>query len=162
MQNETSPVSVTFANNKTAVAISNGNTHTCAILHEGSLACWGNNNFGQVGDGSSSTIRTSPVEIDLGEGVSALASSLGQNHTCAILNDHSLRCWGLNSLGQLGVGTSSNEDCGGIACMKSPTAVNLGTNRTAVAVTAGLHHTCALLDDGSVKCWGFNYFGQLG
>ena len=76
-----------------------------------------------------------------------MAISAGEGHTCAILDDGSVACWGGNQYGQLGDGTTTNRD--------TPTqTASLGVDRTAVAITSGYSHTCALLDDGSVVCWG--------
>jgi alpha-tubulin suppressor-like RCC1 family protein len=80
--------------------------------------------------------------------------SIGQYHTCAILDDGSLKCWGRNFNGELGLGSTTTQN--------TPQTVNLGTGRTAVSVSAGGYHTCAILDDGSLKCWGSNNAGQLG
>ena len=74
--------------------------------------------------------------------------STGYYHTCAILDNGDMKCWGRNSYGQLGDGNSAN------LAFPSSTAIDLGTGRTAVAVSAGYHHTCAILDNGDLKCWG--------
>jgi len=96
--------------------------------------------------------------VALGRAARAIAA--GRNHTCALLDDGSVRCWGLNDLGQLGRGSAGNVGLnpGEIAALP-PT--DLGPGRTAVAIDAG-SHTCALLDNGGVKCWGPNESGQLG
>jgi alpha-tubulin suppressor-like RCC1 family protein len=79
----------------------------------------------------------------------------GYAHTCAILDDGSVSCWGYNNYGQLGDGTTTDRN--------TPTQTSsLGTDRTAVAITVGFAHTCAILDDGSVSCWGYNSYGNLG
>ena len=79
----------------------------------------------------------------------------GEDHSCAIKDDGMVRCWGEGANGRLGYGGSADRN--------SPTAVSsLGTGRTAVDITAGGDHTCVVLDDGSVKCWGANTYGQLG
>ena len=144
-----------FSEGRTAVAISAGDYHTCAILDDGSISCWGGNNIGQLGDGTT-TNRTSPTQTSsLGEGRTAVAITAGYYHTCAILDDGSVSCWGWNNYGQLGDGTTTNRN--------TPTQTSsLGTDRTAVAITAGQYHTCAILDDGSVSCWGRNYHAALG
>ena len=86
----------------------------------------------------------------------------GSYHTCALYNEGSVKCWGYNLYGQLGQGSTTNlgdnaNEGGGYLPI-----VNLGTGRTATAIVAGLHHTCAKLDNGQVKCWGRNNGGQLG
>ena len=79
------------------------------------------------------------------------------SHTCAILDNGELKCWGWDSEGQLGDGGGGSN-----TWAPSSTAINLGTGRTAVAVSAGNQHTCAILDNGELKCWGWDYYGQLG
>ncbi|MBN1611251.1 MAG: hypothetical protein JW940_31755, partial [Polyangiaceae bacterium] len=100
--------------------------------------------------------------VDLGTGRSAVAITAGGGHTCALLDDGSARCWGSNGYGRLGLGDT--EDRGGQPGEMGDNlpAVDLGTGRSAVAIVAGSHHTCALLDGGSLSCWGYNFVGQLG
>ncbi|SVB46438.1 uncharacterized protein METZ01_LOCUS199292, partial [marine metagenome] len=99
--------------------------------------------------------------VNLGTNKTATAISAGGSHTCALLNDSTVKCWGLNIFGGLGrdntinVGDTSGE-------MAALAAVNLGTNQTAIAINAGQYHSCAVLNEGNVKCWGLNSFGQLG
>ena len=145
---------VDLGSGRTALAVSAGHSHTCAILDDGSLKCWGDNSHGQLGDGST-TDRTSPVQVDLGAGNTAVSISAGHSHTCAILQDGTLKCWGQDSNGQVGDGGTNSDQ-------SSPVTINLGSSRTAASVSAGIYHTCAVLDDGSIKCWGLNNEGQLG
>ena len=157
------PVAVTLADNKDVVVVSAGNSHTCAVFNDGTLACWGANYEAQLGDGSTS-VRNVPTQVTFADNKTALTVGAGKRHTCAILNDNSLVCWGRNEEGQLGVGSSSNQVCtsSNIACIKTPAAVDLGTDRTAKSIAMGEYHTCAILDDNSVKCWGQNAYGQVG
>ena len=139
--------------------MSAGEEHTCAILDNGDLKCWGRDNYGQLGDGGTNTDTNAPssTAINLGTGRTAVAVSAGESHTCAILDNGDVKCWGSDQFGQLGDGginTNTNAP--------SSTAVDLGTGRTAVAVSAGLGHVCAILDNGDAKCWGRDFFGQLG
>ena len=139
---------------RTAVAITAGYYHTCAILDDGSVSCWGQNG-GALGDGTYTNRNTPTQTSSLGADRTAFAISAGYEHTCAILDNGSVSCWGDNEFGQLGDGTNTNR--------LTPTQTSsLGTDRTAVAITVGWFHTCAILDDESVSCWGRNYFGQLG
>ena len=140
---------------RTAVAITAGDFHTCAILDDGSVSCWGSNNYGQIGDGTN-TLRNTPTQTSsLGTDRTAVAITAGAYHTCAILDDGSVSCWGRNNYGGLGDGTTTDRN--------TPTQTSsLGTDRTAVAITAGAYHTCAILDDESVSCWGRNTYGQIG
>ena len=151
---------------RTAVAISAGRDHACAILDNGELKCWGWDVKGQLGDGGSnhdsSSRQSSPTTVNLGSGRTAIAVSGGYQHTCAVLDNGDVRCWGAYSSGRLGIGHAS---CVQNICTephRSWMAVDLGTGRTAVAVTAGVDHTCAILDNGDVKCWGSDQYGQLG
>lgn len=112
------------------------------------------------------TAPAAPVLADGNEGPGAPAAfralTAGSNHTCAILANGTLRCWGLNALGQLGLGDNlARGDSPGEMGLALP-PVALGSNRTAAAVSAGTDFTCALLDNATVKCWGWNGFGQLG
>jgi len=140
---------------RTAVAISAGEYHTCVILDDGSVSCWGNNGDGRLGDGTTTNRLTPTQTSSLGTDRTAVAITAGYYHTCAILDDGSVSCWGYNGVGHLGDGTTTNRN--------TPTQTSsLGTDRTAVAIAAGAQHTCAILDDGSVSCWGWNWGGQLG
>jgi alpha-tubulin suppressor-like RCC1 family protein len=141
--------------NRTAVAISSGGHHTCAILDDASVSCWGNNGGGRLGDGTNRERKTPTQTSSLGTGRTAVAISSGGDHTCAILDNGSVSCWGDGASGQLGNGGTSNQ--------KTPTLTSsLGTGRTVVALSSGESHTCAILDNGSVSCWGNGGIGQLG
>ena len=133
------------------VALSAGAYHTCAVLSNGSLKCWGGNFSGQLGDGSK-TNRYAPVDVvDLSTGVSGVTA--GYNHTCAVLTSGAAKCWGNNSSGELGDSTTDLHTTPG-------NVVTL--NRNVTQITAGGAFTCALLNSGAVKCWGSNSSGQLG
>ena len=154
--NRQTPASTSsLGSGRTAVSIAIGTHNTCAILDDGSVSCWGLNDNGELGDGTT-TQRNTPTQTDsLGLGRTAIAISAGYQHTCAILDDGSVSCWGKNEFGRLGDGTVTQR--------LTPTqTASLGTDRTAVAISAGYQHTCAILDDGSVSCWGYNGNGQLG
>ncbi|HWI06146.1 MAG TPA: hypothetical protein VNT54_01365 [Solirubrobacteraceae bacterium] len=142
-----------------------GRHHSCAVLAGGQLRCWGYGAQGQLGYASTATIgddempgSTGPV--DLGEGRTATAISAGDFHTCALLDDGSVRCWGYGADGRLGYGDTQNV--GDDESPGSAGPVDLGEGRTATAISAGLGHTCAVLDDGSVRCWGYGENGALG
>ena len=100
--------------------------------------------------------------INLGTGRRAISISVGSNHTCALLDNASVKCWGENDRGQLGIGNNTGnnlrigDDSGEMAQLSG---INLGTGRTATAISAGGTHTCALLENASVKCWGNNGYG---
>jgi alpha-tubulin suppressor-like RCC1 family protein len=142
------PVTVSGLTN--AVAIAGGAAHTCALLSDGTAKCWGNNAEGQLGDGGTFIEKTTPVTVS---GLTnAVAIAAGSSHTCALLSDGTVKCWGRNDYGQLGDGTFIDKN--------TPVTVSGLTN--AVAIAASDVHTCALLSDGTAKCWGNNYDGQLG
>ena len=148
---------VNLGSGRTAKAVACGRHHTCAILDDDTLKCWGVNNNGQLGIGDN-TDRNAPeaTAVNLGSGRTAKAVSAGSDHTCAILDDDTLKCWGSSGFGQLGYGYNSNPNT------PKTDPVNLGSGRTAKSVACGHLHTCAILDDDTLKCWGSNYNGQLG
>ncbi len=147
-----------------ATSLSAGYQFTCAILNTSQVKCWGVNDVGQTGaDGwhgmSSDTMGTNLPAVNLGAGRTAKAISAGRQHACAILDNDTVKCWGANTYGQLGLGNTASLVYPNIG---EAAVVNLGTGRTAKTIAAGSYHTCAILDNGSLKCWGFNASGQLG
>jgi alpha-tubulin suppressor-like RCC1 family protein len=164
---------VDLGSGRTATAIATGDSHTCVILDNASIKCWGSNASGQLGLGDNSTrgdgsasggMGDSLPTVDLGSGGTAKAIATGGSHTCAILDNSSIKCWGSNASGQLGLGDDDNRGDGSASggMGDNLTIVDLGTGRTAKAIATGDSHTCALLDNSSVKCWGENGNHQLG
>ena len=152
------PVAVDLGPGRTAKQVALGVVHTCAILDDDSLKCWGYAGSGRLGNGANGgfgvlTPPSAPVRIDAGRWVKGVA--LGESHTCALLDNDSLTCWGLGNRGQLGRGNTSS-------LTTPPGAISLGAGKTVEKVVAGLSHTCALLNDRSVRCWGSNASGALG
>ncbi len=134
----------------TATRVAAARTHTCAVMADGSVSCWGGNAYGQLGDGTSNS-RSTPTPVQGLGGVVAIATGWG--HTCAVTTAGGVMCWGYNYYGQLGDGTTTQR--------KTPVAVT-GLPGAAVAVATGHSHTCALTVGGAVLCWGRNDNGQLG
>jgi len=141
--------------------LATGARHTCALAAEGAVRCWGSNDSGQLGR-SAPGVALPDGRVDLGTNRRAIGVFAGLEHTCAILEDGAVKCWGLNSWGQLGVGDTANRGDGVAAMGDGLPIVNLGDGRRAVAIAAASPATCALLDGGGVKCWGDNYQGALG
>jgi alpha-tubulin suppressor-like RCC1 family protein len=132
-----------------------GGNHTCVLDTTGGVHCWGQNNHGQLGDGTY-TNRTVAVAVALTYAAGALIIGNGGAHTCTVSsNIFAVECWGDNSNGQLGVGTTSDASIPQVV----PGQYLLGLP---VAVAAGSLHTCTLLSYGAVQCWGANMYGQLG
>ena len=184
-----------------AVAISTQGRHTCALTADGTARCWGDNSGGQLGNGTFGGNHPSPnpvvgltnavaiaasflhlrpdgdgtvrcwgdnSEAQLGDGTvggrrplpvavtgltNAVAIAVGARHACALIADGTARCWGGNANGQLGNGSVGGTD-------PLPRTIIGLTN--AVAIAAGVSHTCALIVDGTARCWGTNFSGQLG
>lgn len=162
-------VAVAFAAGRSARAIAAGSNHTCALLDNASVVCWGRGNSGQLGQGaitnighSSSATVAATSAIDLGTGRIALAISAGDAHTCAILDNAAIKCWGFGSNGRLGSGATNNLGDGANEMGNSLAVIDVGSGRTARAISAGFAHTCAVLDNATVKCWGDGTNGRLG
>lgn len=133
-------------------AIAAGNGHTCGLTVSGQVKCWGLNNSGELGDGTSIDHWTPVAVVGLPSRITAIAT--GWSHTCALTSSGGIKCWGSNTLGALGVGSPIENSL-------VPVDV-VGLSSRITAITAGYGHTCALTAPGQVKCWGLNEFGQLG
>ncbi|MFM8836662.1 MAG: RCC1 domain-containing protein, partial [Actinomycetota bacterium] len=143
-----------------------GTAHSCVLLDDSTVKCWGLGSSGQLGQSATASLGDGAGEmgdallaIDLGTGRTATMIVAGASHSCALLDNNTVKCWGLGTNGRLGYGaaTSLGRTTGQMGDALS--AVSLGTGRTATALTAGSAHTCALLDNGNVKCWGLNTDG---
>jgi len=142
------PVEVQGISNATEVTV--GGVHTCALLSTGHVDCWGENGYGELGDGMTGVQSHIPVEV---QGISdATQVVAGSEHTCALLSSGHIDCWGNNERGGLGDGSTTDSN--------TPTEVQGIDN--AVQVAAGWRDTCALLSTGHVDCWGADEDGQLG
>ena len=145
-----------------AVALASGANHSCALLRGGAVRCWGQNNHGQLGLGHSQNIgddEVPGVNAEVALGAKALALAAGGDETCVVMQGGSVRCWGLNTYGQLGLGHTKN-----IGDDELPTSAlaQLSLAGTAVSVAVASEHACALFDSGLIRCWGHNDVGQLG
>ena len=142
-----------------ATQIASGGNHTCAVTTAGGVKCWGDNSYGQLGN-NSTTASSIPVDVlGLASGVGSV--SAGGYHTCAVTTAGGVKCWGYNYYGQLGDGTITSSSV--------PVQVT-GLTSVVGSITAGNGHTCASMivkasprpTAGGAKCWGYNYYGQLG
>ncbi|MDM8548225.1 hypothetical protein QUF61_17175 [Candidatus Venteria ishoeyi] len=138
-------------------AFSAGDKSTCAILDTGTLKCWGGNNYGMLGNGTTENSTTPTDVIGLSSGV--VAVNVGEYNACAIINDGALKCWGSNAYGALGNGIETNTP--ETSTFTEPVDV-VGLNNKVVEVSVGYGYVCALLDNNAIKCWGRNDRGQLG
>ena len=153
---------VNLGSGSTAKSITTGTGYTCAILDDDSAKCWGRGHAGQLGNGKTGSLSSPPNSpINLGFEITAKAITAGKFHTCAVIDNSSIKCWGLNDSGQLGQGNTSNRGDGSNMGDNLP-AVDLGAGKTARAISTGDRHTCAILDNASIKCWGSNISGELG
>lgn len=135
-----------------AVVVDTGYEHTCAVTSAGGVRCWGINNVGQLGDGTT-TDSTVPVGVvGLAKGVASVSGG-GYDNTCALTKAGGVKCWGRNSSGQLGDGTTTDSGV--------PVGV-VGLSSGVASVSASNWYACALTKAGGVKCWGDNSVGELG
>lgn len=152
----------------TPIDVSSGFLYTCAISSDRSVRCFGYNNFGQLGLGHMLDTGDAPLDmannvlVDLGAGTLSDKICSGEAHNCVLTTDGKVKCWGNNPSGQLGIGHANNIGDGGGEMGLSLPFLNLGTGRTATKISCGKQHTCALLDNKKMKCWGYNGYGQLG
>ncbi|MCH8066061.1 MAG: hypothetical protein IIC90_09590 [Chloroflexi bacterium] len=168
-----------------------GGTHVCALTVAGGVQCWGDNESGQLGDGTNSN-RAAPVNVSgLTSGVAAIAA--GSNHSCVLTSTGGVLCWGENFGGQIGDGTDTDRnapvgvtglssgvtaivaggfrscaflEAGGVKCWGSTfgsTPVGLaGAESGVLDLSLGFDHACLLIEAGGIRCWGNNTVGQLG
>jgi alpha-tubulin suppressor-like RCC1 family protein len=157
----------------TATKVTSGQYFTCALFSNGRIKCWGNNQYGQLGLGDTSARGDGPNEmgsslpyVDLGTSSNkpllAIDVEAGLSHVCALMSDGSVKCWGRNQKGQLGLGDTSTRGATAGTMGNSLPRVDLGTGLTAKSIAVGGAFTCALLNTNDVKCWGDNDAGELG
>ncbi len=149
---------------KTVIAVAAGNSHSLVLCSDGTLAAWGNNSAGQLGNGTTTTSNPfgsySPVAVDTSgvlSGKTVIAVAAGGSHSLALCSDGTLAAWGSNGQGQLGNGSTTSSSV--------PAAVHTAgmlAGRTVIALAGGQYHSLALCSDGTVAAWGDNGNGQLG
>ncbi len=146
-----------------------GDHHACVLFGRNGVKCWGRNDYGQLGlgdtenrgDGAGEMGTHLPLVLVAPPDVGISSIDAGANHTCAVIEDGSVSCWGYNFDGQLGIGSQQNHGDDWLEFPGDHT-VDLGWGADVMQVSAGEDHTCALLDDATVQCWGGNSKGQLG
>ncbi len=141
--------------------VATGDGHSCAVTSDQRAVCWGANHAGQLGIGETGGPQVATIvrnRAGTGPLVGVRAVTTGSSHSCALLTNRELRCWGSSSFGQLGDGTPDNHPL--------PVAVRdssgTGRLRDVVQVSAGGNNTCATLATGEARCWGNNDDGQIG
>ena len=150
------PVPITLPAPGTASQIALGSEHACALLTDGTVTCWGLDSAGQLGNGAGSAdVDAPPTPITLPAPGTAVSITAGAAHTCAVLTGGAVTCWGDDTAGQLGNGAAGSQT-------SPPAPIALPGGASAVSVSAGLGHTCALLVGGGVACWGLDVSGQMG
>jgi len=132
------------------VSVVTGDTHSCGLTASSEVFCWGSASDGRLGDGTSSGTRPAPTRVVGGQEFVEITA--GRYHTCGVTVSAAVYCWGANSYGQLGDGTTASRT--------SPVAV--GGGLAFRAVSAGAYHTCGITNDGAAYCWGSNGDGRLG
>lgn len=136
--------------NLTFVDIAAGQLHTCGLTVGGDIYCWGYSGHGQIGNGTTEPFAMEPAKVTSNRKFSSITS--GYRHNCAIADNDNTYCWGRNSAGQLGDGTTDDRT--------TPVQVNAPVQFD--QVVAGFFHTCAIGADQKTYCWGQNAYGQLG
>lgn len=151
------PTYVTGISN--AISITAGSDFTCAVLAQGTAKCWGNNSAGLLGNGSTGQaslgyLEKTPVSVaGLTQAITISTSARDSSVVCALLSTGTVKCWGGNNVGQLGTGTNGSTSL-------VPVGVSSIASATSIAVSS--LGACALLIDGTAKCWGYNASGELG
>ena len=153
---QNTPLQTNMPSARTAIQVSPGLHHSCAIMDDQSVWCWGQNAQGQIGNGNAPVdVNQGPVGVLMPAGRTAVALAGGSQYSCAVLDDGSAVCWGSNNFGQLGIGNFVDMD--------EPTAVTaVPSNRTIAAISGSQQTTYAILDDGSLVSWGRGQNGQFG
>jgi len=147
-----SPVDVSLDASTTLVDISAAYRYTCAVDQDGAVLCWGQNDYGQLGDGTNTSSNV-PLKMSASSfDEKVVAISAGRFHACAIDETGTAYCWGNNNNGKLGIGSTTS----------SYTPQKLTFSSPVLDISAGEYHSCAILSNDDLYCWGRNLNGQLG
>ena len=149
------PVYAAIPEGRTVKSVDGGRDNTCILLTDGGVMCWGKDHVGQNGDGgTSATTYSISSNVALPNGRAAVLLEVGDFHSCVILDNGQVSCWGWNKHGMLGDNTTVDSH--------TPSIALLPNGSVAVDLDVGLYHSCAVIDNGSVYCWGHNNKGRLG
>jgi alpha-tubulin suppressor-like RCC1 family protein len=152
--NQTTPIQVSgLGSGSGVVAIGAGGRFSCAVLMNGTAQCWGDGYYGQLGDNQASPRQNRLTPVTVSGLTNATAIVGGRDHACALLSNGGMSCWGNGGTGELGDGTGMVR--------AAPVGVS-GLGSGVRAIDAGLMHTCAVLTNGGLRCWGRNTRGQVG
>lgn len=145
-------------------SVSLSDDYGCALLWDQNVKCWGDNNYGRTGGGADTFVGDVPSELGTALATLPLGGEVttiyaGQNHACAMLENGDVKCWGANDYGQIGQGHANHmgDADGEVAALN---VIPLG--RAAMSIAVGPRHSCAVLLEGTLKCWGYNQNAELG
>src|SRR5713226_8176561 len=157
-----SPTPTTVAGTLRFAAVSAGGGHSCGVTTTGEVYCWGLNDFGELGTG---TTRSDSAPAAIAGGLTFAAISAGNLHTCGVTTTGAAYCWGDNKFGELGIGSTTGPQQCSVSGSSSPcslTPMAVAGGLTYAAVSAGVIHTCGITTTRVVYCWGDNALGELG
>jgi len=149
----TSPVAVVMPAGVAFKSIAAGDAHACGLATTGSAYCWGANGSGRLGD-NTTTNRSTPVAVTMPGGVTFKAITAGEQHSCGLATTGAAYCWGFNTNGRVGDGTTTDR--------LTPVAVTMPGGVTFTSLGGGGYHTCGLATTGAAYCWGYNFYGGVG
>ncbi|WP_300406131.1 hypothetical protein [Nocardioides sp.] len=146
-----------------ATGVATGVNHTCALLVTGAVRCWGQGVYGALGYGSEAGITLASNAPDVAVGGPVTALSAGTSHTCAVLDGGGVRCWGNGDNGRLGYGDLLDVGDGQVEGYETPEKVgDVPVGGPATAIAAAGAFTCAVLESGGTRCWGWGLYGRTG
>jgi len=154
--NRNIPTKVNLPGQRSAIAISTGTFMTCAITTDGMGYCWGENDEGQLGNGTTNSRWATPAEVLFPSGYTPVSISAGDDFACALMDNRKVMCWGENNDGRLGQGPLATDD------ETTPVWVSMENSETAHFLDIGTKSACMILDSWETKCWGTNEEGQIG